>query len=322
MSKQTLSYVVPLRTRAEASVAELATYLRVVAQHVDDVIVVDGSDPSVVARHRAEFGSTVKVFVPAVQTPNGKVGGVDTGVRRARNERIVLADDDVRYDTDQLAHVARLLESADVVRPQNYFDPMPWHARFDCARTLLNRMTGGDWPGTLAIRRSTYLRAGGYAGDVLFENLELVRTIQAHGGREHVALGLLIARRPPTARHFRGQQIRQAYDEFARPARLAFFLSVLPITTTALLRGRYRVLAGAAVSTAAIAELGRHRAGGRAVFPITASALLPAWLLWRSACSWAALCARARGGVRYAGQRLPRAASRRGKLGRAGIART
>jgi hypothetical protein len=305
---------VPLRTRADTPVAELASYLRHLAKHVDDVIVVDGSDSSVAARHETEFGSTVTVVVPTLRTLNGKVGGVDAGVRRARHECIVLADDDVRYDPVQLAHVAQLLAAADVVRPQNYFDPLPWHARFDCSRTLLNRVSGGDWPGTLAIRRSTYVQVGGYAGDVLFENLELVRTIRAHGGREHVALGVLVARRPPTAQHFRSQQIRQAYDEFARPERLALSLAVLPITTVALLRRRYRLVAGAAAVAVALAELGRRRGGGRAVFPVTASMLVPLWLVWRSACSWAALYARARGGVRYADRRLSRAATSRYRL--------
>ena len=37
----------------------------------------------------------------------------------------------------------------DLVRPQNYFEPLPWHARWDTARTLLNRGLGRDYPGTL-----------------------------------------------------------------------------------------------------------------------------------------------------------------------------
>ena len=34
------------------------------------------------------------------------------------------------------------------------------------------------------------MAAGGYDGDVLFENLELIRTVRARGGEEAVALDL------------------------------------------------------------------------------------------------------------------------------------
>src|SRR5215217_4010099 len=113
----------------------------------------------------------------------GKVGGVLTGVRLASHECLVVADDDVRYDADSLARVVEGLRGADVVRPQNYFTPLPWHARWDTARMLLNRMTGGDWPGTLGVRRSVLRATNGYDGRVMFENLELVRTVLAAGGR-------------------------------------------------------------------------------------------------------------------------------------------
>jgi hypothetical protein len=52
-------------------------------------------------------------------------------------------------------------------------------------RTLLNRASGGDWPGTLGVRRSALQRTGGYDGSAMFENLELVRG-EAHAG-EHAA---------------------------------------------------------------------------------------------------------------------------------------
>ncbi len=262
-----LTYVVPLRTAADADIDDLASYLTRLSHAVDQVLVVDGSAPEVVAGRRARVGDTVEVLVPDHSTLNGKVANVDTGLRNARNEWVVLADDDVRYEIEQLAAVSSRLAAADVVRPQNYFSSWPWHARFDGARSLLNRMSGGDWPGTLAIRRSTYLRAGGYAGDVLFENFELVRTLLRAGGREACALDLFVARRPPTARHFRGQQIRQAYDEFARPARLCVFLAVLPLTLQAALRRRMRVVATAALAVIAVAEAGRRRAGGAARVP-------------------------------------------------------
>ncbi len=83
-----------------------------------------------------------------------------------------------------LRRVCALLDRADVVRPQNVFEPAPWHAVLDTGRSLIARATGGDWPGTLGLRMAAYARAGGYDGDVLFENLELVRTLRATGARE------------------------------------------------------------------------------------------------------------------------------------------
>jgi hypothetical protein len=303
------TYLVPLATSDDTDVSELGTYLRGLAGAVDDVVVVDGSSPAAVHEHRRCFGPGVRVIVPELRTPMGKVGNVVTGVRAARHEAVVIGDDDVRYRTDQLGQVVARLHDGAVVRPQNHFDPRPWHARFDTARTLLARVTGGDWPGTLAVRRSAVLAAGGYAGDVMFENLELVRTLQAQGGREVLALDVIVRRLPPTTAHFRGQQVRQAYDEFARPARLVLSLLVAPVGVAAVVAGRWRPVLAAAAAVTAAAEAGRRRGGGRAVFPVSSTALAAPWCLWRSLCSWAALGARARGGVRYRDTRLRTAAT-------------
>lgn len=304
-----LSYVLPLATSDEEDVSELAAYVRDLAVTVSDVIVVDGSSDLARDRHRAAFGAPVRTIPPEARTSNGKVGNVVTGIRVARCERVVIADDDVRYRIDQLAELGERLETVTVVRPQNHFDPLPWHARVDTARTLLARATGGDWPGTLAVRRSAVLAVGGYRGDVLFENLELVRTLRAAGGTEQLALDLVVRRLPPTSSHFRGQQVRQAYDELARPWRLAVSLGVLPASLVLVARRRWGVLAVAAAVIAATAEFGRWRAGGRQHFTASAVPLAPPWLLWRSACSWAALGSWLRGGAHYRGGRLRVAAT-------------
>src|SRR5205085_10131356 len=131
----------------------------------------------------------------------GKVARVPTGVRPARTERVIIADDDVRYTAAGLAAAARALDHADLVVPQNVFagSPQPWHARWDGARSLLNRAIDFDPPGTLALRRSAFVTAGGYDGDVLFENLELIRTIEASGGRIAVRRDLAVERLAPAA---------------------------------------------------------------------------------------------------------------------------
>jgi hypothetical protein len=239
------SYVLPLRRDRDPAGAELAAYLDGLAGLVE-VLVVDGSPEPVWRAHHAAFGDRVAHLRPDpdLRYRNGKVNGVLTGLAAAGHEAVVLADDDVRYRPAELARLVGLLDEADLVRPQNYFDPLPWHARLDTARTLLNRVGGGDFPGTLGVRRSRVLAAGGYDGDVLFENLELLRTVRAAGGTVLTPLDLYVRRLPPDTRHFLGQRVRQAYDEFARPARLAAALAVAAAET-----GRRRAAqAGGSVS--------------------------------------------------------------------------
>ena len=305
-----LSYVLPLRSSSPR--LELTSYLETLAgfAEVGEVLVVDGSAPEVTARHAEAWGPVRGLrhilLDAAGATPMGKVGGVLAGLREAAHETVVVADDDVRWTPDQLGEAARRLARCEVLRPQNWFDPQPWHARWDTGRMLLNRVSGGDWPGTLVVRRSAILDAGGYAGDVLFENLELVRTVRAAGGREHVALDILVRRLPPPTRQFLDQRVRQAYDELARPWRLAGYLALVPMMAAT----RGRAVAPLAVLTTAGAEVGRRRGGGREVFPTTAALWAPLWLGERAVTSWLAVASRlAIGGIRYRGTVLHRTAT-------------
>jgi hypothetical protein len=167
-------YVLPLRWSDDAGLDELTTYLTWLSRHVR-VIVVDGSPAPLFARHAGAWQGIACHVRPDSDLgfANGKVNGVVTGMRRATADLVVIADDDVRYDRDGLCSLLGLLGDAELVRPQNYFDPLPWHARWDTSRTLLNRSFGADYPGTFGIRRATFAAMGGYDGDTLFENLEL-----------------------------------------------------------------------------------------------------------------------------------------------------
>ncbi|WP_432486558.1 glycosyltransferase family 2 protein [Kineococcus sp. SYSU DK018] len=319
------AYVVPLRWdgRPDAEVRELGAYLASLRDLVD-VTVVDGSPPAEFERHAAAWRGSGARHVPPRPWPgrNGKVAGVVTGVLGARHELVVVADDDVRYSPAGLRAVLDLLAGADAVRPQNVFSPAPWHARWDTARSLVNRAFGADYPGTIAVRRSTFEAMGGYDGDVLFENLQMLRTVAAAGGRVVAASGVYVPRLPPTARHFAGQRVRQAYDDFAQPWRLAVEASWLPLLVLAARRGRgAAALAGGALTAVAVAEAGRRRHGGRAHYPATAALWAPLWAAERAVCVWAAIGARARGGVRYAGSRVPHAAKPVAPAGRADRAR-
>ena len=173
------SYILPIRSPTLVLRDELPAYLRWLAERAE-TIVVDGSPAAIFAAHAAAWADALHVGLRHVTpdgdlaTEMGKVGGVLTGMRLASHQRVIVADDDVRYDEATLGQVVTALDFADVVRPQNYFDPLPWHACWDTGRILLNRVTGGDWPGTIAVRRSMLIATGGYDGRALFENLELV----------------------------------------------------------------------------------------------------------------------------------------------------
>lgn len=307
-----LTYVLPLKWGEDADVADMASYLRWLSRRCD-VVVADGSRPDLFDNHSAAWSATAKVVPvdPDLNFSMGKVNGVITGIRHADSDFVLIADDDVRYDDDGLRRVRQELDRVELVRPQNYFDPLPWHAAWDTSRTLLNRSFRADYPGTLGLRRDFFMELGGtYDGDTMFENLELMRTVEAAGGTISSPLDLYVRRIPPDTRHFFSQRVRQAYDDLAQPGRLTASLALVPLMVVGG-RGRRKKLASAvAAGSMALAEIGRRRAGGTEIFPWYTTFTAPAWVTERAICSWLALANRVfRGGIPYAGGVVPKAAN-------------
>lgn len=311
-----LTYVLPFKASGGEDLSDLTEYVHALSRVVD-VIVVDGSAPEEFERHAGLWGRHVTHVEPrpGLGFANGKVDGVITGVELSQSEKVVVADEDVRYDVAALQRMKVLLDDYDLVRPQNYFDPLPWHALWDTGRTLLNRAVAADYPGTLGVRRSIFVAAGGYDGDVMFENLEMIRTIEEAGGSSISPLDLYVRRLPPESSQFLTQRPRQAYDDLAQPWRLMTFAAILPAAAVALRRRPMLIPAGAA-AIVALAEAGRRRAGGTQVFPAAASLMAPLWVTERALCTWIALWHRARGGVPYRGGRVPGAANSRREIRR------
>ena len=307
-----VSYILPIRSETVPS-TEFFHYVNNLSA-LAEVLLIDGSPAPIYLATDAQCTSAIRHCPPDDDLSalvNGKVRGVLTGFRRASHETLIIADDDVRYTAQEVEQLIAALATADVVRPQNYFAPLPWHARLDTSRSLINRVTGGDWPGTLGVRRSILRRSGGYNGNVLFENLELVRTVIAAGGRARCRQDLFVRRLPPGTGHFWRQRIRQAYDEFARPARLLATLMLGPLFLTLTFRRQWSLLVTLfLLAPIAIAELGRRRDGGTRVFPWSAALWAPAWVVERALCVWAALGARlVFGGVPYGGRIVRTAAT-------------
>lgn len=295
-----LSYVLPIKWDAGQDTDELTNYLASIAKHVE-LVIVDGSTPANFELHHAAWACYGTHMSPAsdFRFINGKVNGVMTGLRIAQREKVIIADDDVRYTIEQLQSMSLLLDQAHLIVPQNYFAHSPWHAQWDTARSLLNRAIHHDYPGTLAVKRDFINQLGGYDGNVLFENLELMRTIQAGGGKVLFKPDFYVERLPPSSKHFWSQRVRQAYDDYAQPLKLTLFFLLVPSLLASALVSPYLPLALLA-SSIPVAEAGRRIHGGSKLFPAASSFYAPFWLLERGICTWVALIAKLKhGGVRY-----------------------
>jgi hypothetical protein len=308
------TYLLPIRrvrfSRPEAE--RFARYFERLRLAGCEVLVVDGSPPAIFAEHDEAWRGLCRHARPdpAYTYLNGKVNGVHTGVDLASCERIVLADDDIRYTGGDIERACELLDRHEMVRPQNYLAPLPWWARTEAARMLINRgvLRTGDYPGTCAFRRSTCLRVGHYDGDVLFDNEEIVRHFVLQGADVHFARDFFILKRPPTFGKWMEQRPRQAYEDFVMRAKTALFMSLLPVAIMLglFIGARASLMFVAAVSIGAVLLALRGLVSERAYkfFPVYLCLYAPVWVLERALCVYWALYWRVvRGGYPF-GDRL------------------
>src|SRR5256714_853183 len=263
------TYLLPIRraTFSSTEARELAVYFGRLNDAGCDVLVIDGSPLPVFQDHDGAWHSVCRHehVDRSFGCLNDKVNGIHTGVRLASTEKIILADDDIRYAAEEIDRVCELLDQFEVVRPQNFLSPLPWWARMEAARMLINRATlrTGDYPGTCAFRRRAMLRVGPYDGDVLFDNEEIIRHFAKAGATVNYAANLFVRKRPPTFRKWVEQRPRQAYEDFGLRGKTALFLS-LPIFTvwTGAVFGWKSFLASllmVSIAAVALAAAGRFR---------------------------------------------------------------
>lgn len=285
------TYLLPLR-RKEFSSPEafsFAKYFAFLRANDCEVIVADGSDPSVFSHHHTAFGDFCQHITvdPAFNFLNGKLNGVYTGVSLSKTEKIILADDDIRYDAEALKTVVGLLDHHEVVRPQNHLKPLPWWAKIETSRMLINRalLRAADYPGTCAFRREPFLAAGPCDGDVLFDNEELLRHLAHKGCSIAFANDLFIEKRAPTFRKWLEQRPRQAYEDFGLRTKTIFFfafpLCLIPLLILENVYFRLGNLVLLMVLAMVLALLGRAKGNAASFFPRHCCLFAPVWLVER-----------------------------------------
>jgi hypothetical protein len=285
----------------------LRSYLESISRASSEIIVVDGSPDEVFAAHHRIWKDVCR-HEPVDRRfgyLNDKVNGIQTGVRLANHDKIILADDDIRYTSNNISEIVRRLDQFDVARPQNFFrfrgeqsaDPrdvpdqgeiLPVFAKTEAARMLINRATLriADYPGTCAFRRDVFLQAGGYDGDVLFDNEELIRHLAQAGAGICYANNLFVQKRPPTFRKWLEQRPRQAYEDFGLRTKTVLFASLPVIVIAAILlaglKAMMLTLLGIILGAAGLAVLGWSRGAARKFFPFHICLFAPLWIFERS----------------------------------------
>lgn len=263
-------------------------YFMTLARAGCEVLVVDGSPAEVFAAHAEEWENVCRheTVDPQYKYLNGKVNGIHTGVALAAHDSIILADDDIRYAAEDVSRMAELLENYDMVRPQNYFSPLPFWARTEAARMLINRafIREGDYSGTLGVTKKAMLRVGHYDGDVLFDNEEIVRHFQLKGANICYARDFFLLKLPPTFEKWIEQRPRQAYEDFVMRAKTLFFAVVPILLALAFLKSGWLltlVFAGL-ISVGAIISAARGLNDGAAKFiPPRVIFYAPLWIAER-----------------------------------------
>jgi hypothetical protein len=286
------SFIVPIRrVRFDPlEVERLADYFKLLRLAGCEVLIVDGSPKPIFEEHRKSWQGFSRHLAPDPKYTylNGKVNGVHTGVDLASCERIILADDDIRYRAADVKRMCELLDTFEMVRPQNFIFPLPPWARLETARILINRgvLRAGDYPGTCGFRRSTLRRVGPYDGDVLFDNEEIVRHFAVNGVDINYALDFFILKLPPKFTKWLEQRPRQAYEDFVMRAKTAAFLSVVPVTLALgflfNLRAAIFLLALLSLLSVSLSTRGLLRNAAYRFFPVSSALFAPLWIFERS----------------------------------------
>lgn len=269
-------------------ISDFHQYFLMLARAGCEVLVVDGSPPEVFAQHAKEWRNVCRHerVEPQYKYLNGKVNGIHTGVAIAAHEPIILADDDIRYTPDDVRRMAELLGENDMVRPQNYFSPLPVWARTEAARMLINRawISEGDYSGTLGVTKRAMLRVGHYDGDVLFDNEEIVRHFRLKGARICYARDFFLLKLPPTFKKWVEQRPRQAYEDFVMRAKTLFFAAVPIVLALTLLKSGWQLMLVYAglISLGAIFSAARGLGDGATeFFPLRIIFYAPLWIAER-----------------------------------------
>jgi hypothetical protein len=279
---------------------ELAQYLSSIQLEDCEVVVVDGSAADVFERNQRVL-RWVGRHVAAAPRHRMVAGGIDiirAAAAAASCEKVLVADVSVRYSPPELDELCTLLDTHEVVEPQDYLEPMPWWGSIDAGRMLVHRGIEPypDHGSTFGFRKSAVRGLRGLELEIEEQSDDHARRLAAQGAEVFAASEVFVRRNPPELREWWQQRPRLAYDDFEMPVKSAFFFGLLPMALLLVAFGGLRLAASyaGAVAFASVALAMRGRSGAAAYFPVRACLSAPLWVLERSVSVYWALFQRLR----------------------------
>jgi len=283
------TYLVVIERDQETSgdLRDLASYLSTLSVANCEVVVVDGSTAPVFETNRRVLRWVAR-HVAARPRHRLFSGGIDA-VRAAADvsncDKVIIADENVRYDAAAIDSICELLDLHEVVEPQDYFEPLPWWSGIEAGRMLVHRGVEPlpDHGATFGIRKSSVRGLRGV--DVAWSNGEdAVRRLASQGAEVFSACDVFVRRLPPPFADWLRERPRQADDDFAMPVKTAFFFALLPMVILLAIFGGIRLAGGyaGAIACASMVLALRGRGGAAAIFPLRACLCAPLWVFERS----------------------------------------
>lgn len=295
------SYVVWL-DRAAATpdeLRDLATYLSTVGLSDCDVVILDAS-PRLqfdVQRQTLRWVGRHMPVPAAYRLSDGSIDLVRAAAEVAACEKVIVATEDVRYSAVELEQICQLLDSHEVVEPQDYLEPLPWWGGVEAARILVHRgiEPQPDHGPTFGFRRTTV--RGLRTLELTDANDDQVRRLVATGAEVFPAYDVFVRREPPAFDDWLSQRPRHAGDDFTMPVKTAFFFALMPLLALVALLGGTRLAGGYAgvIAFASVVLAIRGRSGAATVFPLRAVFFAPLWVFERSVSVYWALFRKLRG---------------------------
>ena len=269
------SYFVILDPRT-TDLSEFAAYLSTIAVAGFEVIVAELPDAFDEHDRVLRWVCQHVRIRPQHRSFSGAIDPLRVAMDVASCDKVVAADERVRYSVRALHEINALLDAHEVVEPQDYFDPLPWWGGIDAGRMLMHRgieplpdhgATFGFHRGVLRGLRA--IDASAAIGDP-------PRRLASQGAEVFSALEVFVRRLPPLL----GEWIRQR----PRHADNTFFFGVLPIALLLSSLGGLRLALcyAAAISLASLALAMRGRVGAAQFFPWRACLYAPLSVLERS----------------------------------------